>query len=59
MARLHKEIIGQLRRPEVREQISRTGADVVGDTPEEFSAYIKTEIVKWGKVIKAAGIKVE
>lgn len=59
VARLHKEIIGQLRRPEVREQISRTGADVVGDTPEEFSAYIKTEIVKWGKVIKAAGIKVD
>src|SRR5687767_169734 len=59
VARLHKEIIGQLRRSEVREQIIRTGADVVGDTPEEFSAYIKTEIVKWGKVVKAAGIKVE
>lgn len=59
VARLHKEITGQLRRPEVREQITRTGANVVGDTPEEFSAYIKSEIVKWAKVVKAANIKVD
>jgi tripartite-type tricarboxylate transporter receptor subunit TctC len=59
VARLHKEIVGQLRRPEVREQITRTGADVVGDTPEEFGAYIKSEIVKWAKVVKAANIKVD
>src|SRR5687767_268135 len=59
VARLHKEITGQLRRPEVREQITRTSADVVGDTPEEFAAYIKTEIVKWAKVVKAANIKVD
>ena len=59
VARLHKEITGQLRRPEVREQITRTGADVVGDTPEEFSAYIKSEIAKWAKVVKAANIKVD
>jgi tripartite-type tricarboxylate transporter receptor subunit TctC len=58
VARLHKEITGQLRRPEVREQITRTGADVVGNSPEEFGAYIKTEIVKWAKVVKAANIKV-
>jgi tripartite-type tricarboxylate transporter receptor subunit TctC len=31
----------------------------VGDTPEEFAAYIKTEIVKWAKVVKAANIKVD
>jgi tripartite-type tricarboxylate transporter receptor subunit TctC len=59
VARLHKELSGLLRRPDVREQITRTGAEVVGDTPEQFSAYIKTEIVKWGKVIKAASIKVD
>ncbi len=59
VARLHKEITTQLRRPDVREQITRTGADVVADTPEQFSAYIKSEIVKWAKVVKAANIKVE
>jgi len=58
VARLHKEITGQLRRPEVREQITRTGANVVGDSPEEFGAYIRSEIVKWAKVVKAANIKV-
>ena len=59
IARLHKEITTQLRRPEVRDQITRTGADVVGDTPEAFGAYIKNEIVKWAKVVKAANIKVD
>ena len=59
VARLHKEITGQLRRPEVREQITRTGADVVGNSPEEFGAYIRSEIVKWAKVVKAANIKVD
>ncbi|MCC7485187.1 MAG: tripartite tricarboxylate transporter substrate binding protein [Burkholderiales bacterium] len=59
VARLHKEFVALLQRPDVREQISRTGADPVGNTPEEFAAYIKSEIVKWGKVVKAAGIKAD
>ena len=33
------------------------GFDVVGSTPEEFAAYIKSEIVKWAKVVKASGAK--
>jgi tripartite-type tricarboxylate transporter receptor subunit TctC len=59
IARLHKDFAGLLQRPEAREQISRTGADPVGNTPEEFAAHIKAEITKWGKVVKAAKIKVE
>jgi tripartite-type tricarboxylate transporter receptor subunit TctC len=59
IARLNKEFVALLQRPDVREQISRTGADPVGDSPEEFAAYIKTEIAKWDKVVKAAKIKVE
>jgi tripartite-type tricarboxylate transporter receptor subunit TctC len=57
VARLNKEFVALLQRPDVREQISRTGADPVGDSPEEFAAFIKTEIGKWGKVVKAARIK--
>jgi tripartite-type tricarboxylate transporter receptor subunit TctC len=35
------------------------GADPVGNTPEQYTAFVQNEIVKWGKVIKAAGIKGE
>lgn len=59
VTRLNREIISLLRQPDSREQISRTGATPVGNTPEEFSAYIRAEIIKWGKVIKAANIKLE
>jgi tripartite-type tricarboxylate transporter receptor subunit TctC len=59
IARLHREFVGLLQRPEIREQISRTGADPVGNTPEEFAAYIRSEITRWSKVVKAAKIKVE
>ena len=59
VARLNKDIVELLRRPEPRDQIARTGADPVGNTPEEFGAYIKSEIVKWAKVVKAANIKLE
>jgi tripartite-type tricarboxylate transporter receptor subunit TctC len=59
IGRLNKEFVALLERPDVREQISRTGADPVGDSPDEFAAYIKTEIGKWAKVVKAAGIKPE
>ena len=59
VARLNKEIVDLLRRPEPRDQIARTGADPVGNSPEEFGAYIKSEIVKWAKVVKAANIKLE
>lgn len=59
ITRLNREIINLLHRPEIREQISRTGASPVGNTPEEFSAYIKAEIIKWGKVIKDAHIKLQ
>ena len=59
IARLNKDFVALLQRPDAREQISRTGADPVGDSPEKFAAFIKTEIAKWGKVVKAARIKVE
>jgi tripartite-type tricarboxylate transporter receptor subunit TctC len=59
VARLNKDFVALLQRPDAREQISRTGADPVGNTPEEFAAHIKIEIAKWAKVVKAAKIKAE
>ncbi|MBX3664845.1 MAG: tripartite tricarboxylate transporter substrate binding protein [Burkholderiales bacterium] len=59
ITRLNREIVNLLRQPEIKEQISRTGATAVGNTPDEFSTYIQAEIIKWGKVIKEASIKLE
>jgi tripartite-type tricarboxylate transporter receptor subunit TctC len=59
VSRLHAEIAKVLQQPATREQISGLGADPSGSTPEEFAAYIKAEIAKWAKVVKAADIKPE
>ena len=43
----------------VRERITGLGAQPVGGTPQEFRAFIRSEIAKWQKVIRDAGVKVE
>jgi tripartite-type tricarboxylate transporter receptor subunit TctC len=55
--RLHKEIIALLKQPEVAQKHAEVGADIIGSTPEEFHAYLKAEVAKFGKLVKAAGIK--
>jgi len=57
--RLHGEIVRALNSPDLRGKLVEAGADPVGSTPEEYTAFIKTEIAKWAKVINAAGIKGE
>jgi tripartite-type tricarboxylate transporter receptor subunit TctC len=57
--RLHTEIVRALKSPEVSERLQGLGAEPVGNTPEQYTAFIENEIAKWGKVIKAAGIKGE
>jgi tripartite-type tricarboxylate transporter receptor subunit TctC len=54
--RLHKEAVAILRTVEAKERFAGEGAEVVASTPEEFSAFIKAETVKWAQVVKAAGI---
>jgi tripartite-type tricarboxylate transporter receptor subunit TctC len=57
--RLHTEIAQILTTKEVKERLAADGAEPVGNTPEEFAAYIRSELVKWGKVVKGAGIRPE
>ncbi len=59
VAALQREIAGILKQPEVRTRLAAQGAEPVGSTPEEFDAFIKAEIGKWAKVVKAAGLKVD
>jgi tripartite-type tricarboxylate transporter receptor subunit TctC len=56
---LHQQMAGILKSQEVRERFARLGSEPVGSTPEQFDAFIKSEIVKWAKVVKEAGIKVD
>jgi tripartite-type tricarboxylate transporter receptor subunit TctC len=55
IAALHRAAIAALNDPEVSSSLKQLGVDIVGDTPEEFAAYIKAEIPKWAAVIKASG----
>lgn len=54
--RLHKETIRALNDAEVRKLLESLGAEIIGTSPKEYSQFIRSEIDKWGKVIKAAGI---
>ena len=55
--RLYQEASRALRTADLKERMTAEGLEVVGTAPEEFAEYIKSETVKWAKVIKAAGIK--
>ena len=48
-----------MRQPDLRDRLAAEGSVVVGDSPEEFTAFVKTEIARWGKVVKQAGIKAD
>jgi tripartite-type tricarboxylate transporter receptor subunit TctC len=56
IARLNQATVEALRDPGVKEKLSSQGLTLVGDTPEQFTAYIRAEIEKWAKVAKAAGL---
>jgi tripartite-type tricarboxylate transporter receptor subunit TctC len=51
---LNKEAVKAVQAPDVRERMAKLGATVVGSTPQEFAAYISTEIEKWKKVAQEA-----
>ena len=55
--RLAQEAVRALRAPDVAKHMANEGAEIVASTPAQFAAYIKSETDKWGRVIKAAGIK--
>ena len=58
-ARIHAEIVKVLQLPATRERFALEGFEAVGNTPAQFAAYIKSEQVKWAKVIKEAGIRAD
>ena len=59
VARLHAEVAKVLRLPEARERLAALGAEPVGNTPEEFGAFIRAENARWGTIIREKGIRSE
>ena len=59
IARLNGEIVKILRLPDVRERLTSLGADVVGNTPEQFAAFQKADAAKWAKIVKQSGAKID
>ena len=57
IAVLNRAIGEVLRSPEVAEGLARKGDEAVGSTPEQFESYVRAEIIRWGKIVKQAGIR--
>jgi tripartite-type tricarboxylate transporter receptor subunit TctC len=57
--RMYAETVKVLQMPDVKAIWASQGADAGGQPPAEFTAFVKSEIAKWGKVVKAGGIKVD
>jgi tripartite-type tricarboxylate transporter receptor subunit TctC len=59
LARLNAELVASLKEPEVRSKIDELAMSVIANTPEQFSAMLKSGIDQYGRLIKAAGIQPE
>jgi tripartite-type tricarboxylate transporter receptor subunit TctC len=55
--KLHDDIVRVLAMPDVRERLSGQGIDVAGTTPAQFDAFLREEIVRWGRAVKQSGAK--
>jgi tripartite-type tricarboxylate transporter receptor subunit TctC len=56
---LYREIAKVFAQPDVKQRLAALGFDPVVNTPDEYAIYIKTEIPKWGKIVRAASIRIE
>jgi tripartite-type tricarboxylate transporter receptor subunit TctC len=59
VARLNQELVKAMHSPEMKAPLAASGTDPVTNTPEEFAAYIRQEIAKWGDVVRKANLKAD
>jgi len=59
IARIHATLLEALRTPAVRDVLMKSGAEPLGNTPDEFHENLKRELPKWNRIIKAAGVSLE
>jgi tripartite-type tricarboxylate transporter receptor subunit TctC len=54
VTRMNAEILNALRKPDVREKLLKASVEPIGNTPDEFGAFMKAELVRWGEAARAA-----
>jgi tripartite-type tricarboxylate transporter receptor subunit TctC len=59
IARLNQELVRSLAVPAVKDQAAKLGMEIVGNTAEEYAAFLKAENVKWGKMVKDLGLRAD
>jgi len=59
LAKLHGDLVKIMKSPDVQQRFAAEGGDATPNTPEQFGAFIRNEIVKWGKAVKESGAKVD
>ena len=57
IALLNQVVVQQLKQPDMRDRFATLGAEILSSTPAEFDAFIRAEMAKWEKVIKASGMR--
>ena len=59
VTKLHADVVKALNTPEMKERLAAQGIEGIGSTPGQFASFLREELAKWAKVIKAAGIRAE
>ena len=59
MTRLHEEIVRAPALPDVRERLAGAGVEILATTPEEFTRIMRADAIKFDRIIKQAGIKLD
>ena len=57
--KLHGEITASLAQPAVKEQINKLGLEIVGNTPEQYATFLRSENVKWGNMVRQLKLKAD
>ena len=58
-AKLNRDIVSAVRSPDLRDRLAADGGEVVGNSAEEFTRFIRAEMATWAKVVKEAGLRLE
>ena len=59
IAKLNQELVAVMRMPDVEEQLRRQGIEPMTSTPEEFAAFLRSDIRKWGELVRRTGAHVD
>jgi tripartite-type tricarboxylate transporter receptor subunit TctC len=59
ISKVHADVVKAIAMPDVRERMMAQAAEPIGSTPQEYGAFIASEIAKWSKIVKSSGAKVE